>query len=338
MKVLFSAPAGVGHCLPLVPLAWAMRTAGHDVVLATTGRGAAGLDAVLSCGLPVVDVAPSADVDRVFGRFTSDPGFRATTRQARSPGDLAFAATVFAELAALMRDGLLAFAQTWGPDVVVHTPLDGAGPLVAAKLDVPAVQHGMSFAETTRTGFLIASAMGESWRPPVLSLDVTPPSLRLAEGLGRSMRYVPPSGGRMPVLDDRPRIALTFGTVLPSLPQLDFGDYEVVIAGTQTAAGARTLGWVPLGSLLARCSAVIHHGGAGTTLTALALGVPQLLLPQGADHFVNASAVVRSGAGVVGGDVSAVLEPQVREAAARVAQEIASLPPPSSFVSTVEEL
>ena len=32
----------------------------------------------------------------------------------------------------------------------------------------------------------------------------------------------------------------------------------------------------------------MHHGGSGTILGALAAGVPQLLLPKGADQFENA--------------------------------------------------
>lgn len=51
-------------------------------------------------------------------------------------------------------------------------------------------------------------------------------------------------------------------------------------------------------------SLVVHHGGSGTTLAAAAAGVPQLLLPQGADQFSNADALVRAGVGraLVGDD------------------------------------
>ena len=43
--------------------------------------------------------------------------------------------------------------------------------------------------------------------------------------------------------------------------------------------------------------AVVTHGGAGTTLGALAFGVPLLVLPQGADQYANAERVVAAGAG-----------------------------------------
>ena len=40
------------------------------------------------------------------------------------------------------------------------------------------------------------------------------------------------------------------------------------------------------------------HGGAGSTLGALAFGLPLLIVPQGADHFYNADRVVAAGAAV----------------------------------------
>ena len=40
------------------------------------------------------------------------------------------------------------------------------------------------------------------------------------------------------------------------------------------------------------------HGGAGSTLGALAFGRPLLLVPQGADQFHNAERVVAAGAAV----------------------------------------
>ena len=49
VRVLFSSTAGYGHVLPMLPLAWAFRDAGHDVLWATARRAthlvaAAGLD------------------------------------------------------------------------------------------------------------------------------------------------------------------------------------------------------------------------------------------------------------------------------------------------------
>jgi UDP:flavonoid glycosyltransferase YjiC (YdhE family) len=54
--------------------------------------------------------------------------------------------------------------------------------------------------------------------------------------------------------------------------------------------------WLPLSPLLPRCDAVLCHGGTGTTLAALAAGLPLVLVPQGADQFDNARACERAGA------------------------------------------
>ena len=54
--------------------------------------------------------------------------------------------------------------------------------------------------------------------------------------------------------------------------------------------------WLPLAPLLPRCAAVLCHAGTGTTLAALAAGLPLVLVPQGADQFDNAQACERAGA------------------------------------------
>jgi UDP:flavonoid glycosyltransferase YjiC (YdhE family) len=54
--------------------------------------------------------------------------------------------------------------------------------------------------------------------------------------------------------------------------------------------------WLPLSPLLPRCDTVVCHAGTGTTLAALAAGLPLVLVPQGADQFDNARACQRAGA------------------------------------------
>ena len=48
--------------------------------------------------------------------------------------------------------------------------------------------------------------------------------------------------------------------------------------------------YIPHTLLLPRCSLVVSHGGAGIMFGTLAHGLPQLILPQGADQFMNAAA------------------------------------------------
>lgn len=61
--------------------------------------------------------------------------------------------------------------------------------------------------------------------------------------------------------------------------------------------GIRRYAYVPLGKLLPRTAAIVHHGGIGTTAQALAAGVPQLIVALAHDQFDNASRVARLGVG-----------------------------------------
>jgi MGT family glycosyltransferase len=95
---------------------------------------------------------------------------------------------------------------------------------------------------------------------------------------------------------------------------------------------------------------IVHHGGTGTVLGALEVGLPQLLLPQGADQFVNAEMLTAAGAvraltndaqqpGAIEEAVRALLgDCPERQAAARLRDEIASMPEPADVVPALVEL
>ncbi len=59
----------------------------------------------------------------------------------------------------------------------------------------------------------------------------------------------------------------------------------------------RAFNYVPLSLIFPRISALIHHGGIGTTAQALAAGVPQLVVPLAHDQPDNAVRVRRLGVG-----------------------------------------
>lgn len=61
--------------------------------------------------------------------------------------------------------------------------------------------------------------------------------------------------------------------------------------------GVTHLDYVPLGALLPRAAALIHHGGVGTTAQGLAAGVPQLVMPMSHDQPDNAARLGRLGVG-----------------------------------------
>ena len=60
----------------------------------------------------------------------------------------------------------------------------------------------------------------------------------------------------------------------------------------------RALSYVSFSQLLPHCSAIVHHGGIGTTSQALAAGIPQLIRPLAFDQFDNANRVERLGRGL----------------------------------------
>lgn len=365
MRILFVTSPGIGHIFPSVPIAWALRSAGHDVLMATSGYH----DIAARAGLQVVDTAPAVDFGQVFQGFFAEHGQPNTTSEDH-------AAKLFATVSGKFVDHTVELAKYWRPDLVITTLMQGAGPLAAAVVGVPWVLHGISLAGSPETSKAIATEMaadyqrlGVDYEAPTAFLDVSPPSLRQRESAGWSMRYVPYNGGA--VLEpwlvrprERPRITVTLGSVLPLMGGVKSLETFVASAGAVDAEfvlaldgadvselgtlpeNVRLVDWIPLGSLLHVCDAVIHHGGAGTTFTALDAGLPQLVLPQMADQPLNAAAVARSGAGAVvqSGDLDAgrlsglLTDNGMISAAKRIAAEIAAQPTPMELVPKIVAL
>ena len=69
------------------------------------------------------------------------------------------------------------------------------------------------------------------------------------------------------------------------------------LGGTALPEGVIEIGAVSHPELFARCAAVVHHGGAGTTATATRSGAPQLVVPHLADQFYWARRVAELGLG-----------------------------------------
>ncbi|GAA1158057.1 UDP:flavonoid glycosyltransferase YjiC (YdhE family) [Kitasatospora gansuensis] len=368
MRVLFTAPASVGHIFPLVPAAQALRAAGHDVLFA----GQTPIEQLRSTGLPAVDVGDGTDVRAAFARVLPDVQFADDER----PDDetMALAARGFAEHGRVTIDGLLAVAARWRPDVLVHAPFQAAGPLVAAKLGIPAVVHNFGVSTGGMPG-LLAELLADEYRAHGLEglaestvLDVVPASLG-GDGGGWRVRYVPFNGGGTVPADltgrgGRRRIAVTLGTVVTEwegvghvkrlLEQaagldadvlLAVGDADLAPLG-ELPANVQPLPWVPLAQLLGACDAVVHHGGSGTMMTAAALGVPQLILPHGADHFINVAAAetygfaLRSTAEAVDADLldRLLTGEALRKSAGAMRAEIEAMPSPAELVANFESL
>jgi UDP:flavonoid glycosyltransferase YjiC (YdhE family) len=371
MRALFVSGGGIGHGFPLVPLAWAMRVAGHEVRFVTTGRA---LD-VEHAGLPVVDAAPGVDFTaRIRERIAQS---QETLQQTATMQNLCGAIPLLAQFSEVLVDGVVDAAMQWRPDLVVHTQADGAGLVAAGKLRVPLVDHGLGIVRGAGVHELLREHMADAFArhgvaelpQPIASIDVAPPSMLADESSGWPMRYVPYNGGC--VLPnwlhrpgDRRRIAVTLGTVAPMTEGLGPLRQILQVAGSVDAEfvlalgnvdtselgdlpdNAHVVGWVPLGELLRGCAALVHHGGEGTTMTALAAGVPQLILPSGRGRHIPAAAVQQCRAGLTShvqdldsAQLSRLLnDKKLAEAASRVREEIAALPTPADLVPRVVSL
>jgi UDP:flavonoid glycosyltransferase YjiC (YdhE family) len=369
MRVLFVSPPGICHFFPLVPLAWACRAAGHDVLYAFAEH----TEEAANAGFPVIDVAPGYSKIAVADANPEQMAKASTD----SLDDLNDFAPLLAEANRPMVDRLMAVADRWRPDLVVHEQVTTAGLLAAARAGVPAVQHNVAF---TRTNGVHASVVkylsdvtekyGITGSPePVRTVDAVPPSMLPGPPEGWPARFIPYNGGR--VLPDwlaeppaRPRVAVTVGTLAAEFT--GFGaldailrvatdlDAEFVLAlgdADETRYGdlpgnVRAAGWVPLNALLATSTAVVHHGGGSTTMTALESGVPQLIIPTLGDQPLNADAIRDRGVGLraTPDEVTASLirqlidDPALRTAAGEVRAEMRSLPAPASLVPRLEEL
>jgi UDP:flavonoid glycosyltransferase YjiC (YdhE family) len=107
----------------------------------------------------------------------------------------------------------------------------------------------------------------------------------------------------------------------------------------------RTVGFVPLDQLLTPATAVVCSGGAGTVLATLSRGLPMVIMPQGADQFINAGRAEASGAAAVvpapdqvGVALAKVLgENNFRDRAEVLAEEIADLEPAARVVARLAE-
>jgi UDP:flavonoid glycosyltransferase YjiC (YdhE family) len=291
---------------------------------------------------------------------------------------------MFVAPAEAMIDDLLDFARHWRPDLVVYEPTSFAGPLAAARLGIPGVRHlwGMDYTLESTGLHAVALApvmdrlgLAEIASVGAVTVDNCPGSLQVPGDHPRlPVRFVPYNGpGTAPgwLLDPpaRPRVCVTLGTtnsrLMPNLVQtrpvleaLSRAGLEVVAAlSTRDAArlgpppaGVRVAQSLPLHLLLPSCDLILHQGGMGTSMTALAHGVPQLIMPVlpdqtwGARHFVAAGVATQvplweASEKVLTDRASQMVgTPGYRAAAAALQAEIAAQPPPSAVVARLERL
>jgi hypothetical protein len=369
--------------LPMVSISWALRAAGHEVLLAMAGRDAQHVPMLAASGLHVVETQPYESFVRLMDAARDNMDVKAVQKMIReaSRGDdseqlISFGVRLFAPQSDVVADNVVAIADEWRPDLVVHSPMEGAGPLAAAKLGVPAVEQAFGLNSAENRYMRLAEALTDTYRrhgvdgPPARHalLNVAPPSMGTPDP-GWAMRYVPfNGGGQLPDwllrTPERPRVIVTLGTVIPGFVGLGPLQWLADVAGGLDAEfvvtlddaeelgtlpdNVRAVSYTPLTALLATSAAIVHHGGSGSTMTSLAMGVPQLVVPQGADQYANSREVAKRGVGFevdtevssVGADdlVRLLTDASLATAAAEVKAEIAAQPAPAELVSRLVEL
>ncbi|GAB2838234.1 glycosyltransferase [Lentzea nigeriaca] len=367
MRILFSCRPAYGHLFPLIPLARAAKSAGHDVVFAT-GRGF--VDQVRDLGFPVHPAGMSVG--------------EAETEARRRHGDaeiVTLMITMFADVLprATVAD-LARLLPLLEPDLVVYEMSDVGAAKAARDAGIPFVSHVIGRSMPAAIAELAAPEMEWLWdgavpANPMLgdtAIDLWPDTVRDPEvarvPVVLRQRPVPfDLDVPMPALGSgKPLVYLTLGTVqfgatgvlraaIDGLARLPVDVLVALGPGDPAQLGevpesVHVTGFVPQAKVLERASLVVHHGGTGTVLGTLAAGLPQLVLPQGADQFVNADVLAEKGAGrkLVGEEITAdavagaaghlLDDPAARNVAAKVAEEIAGLPEPAAVVEQLEKL
>ncbi|MBK1787979.1 activator-dependent family glycosyltransferase [Prauserella cavernicola] len=360
MRVLFVPYPARTHLYHQVPLAWALRIAGHEVRFAVQPDL---VHDVMAAGLPALTVGEEMRWGEVLDNLPSeDPGRTGLDLSDYRPGENSFeflhtrftvmATFPFHELCVRpVVDDLVHAARAWQPDLVVWDETMFAAPIAARACGAAHARllTGLDLLGAMRSDYLrlLVRRHPSARQDPVrewlgwnlarfgcdfdedvvvgqFTLNPYPASLQYPLPNQVSFRYVPYHGGSEAVPEFDPpasgaRVCLTFGLsfrdatefeaegVTDLLDAVGGVDAEVVatvqthrlVAGYRIPGNVRVVDFVPLEAVLPTCSAIVHHGGAGTGLSASLHAVPQLLVPDGSwDTVPRAVRLDRLGAGV----------------------------------------
>ena len=376
VRIAFAALPAYGHVLPLVPLAEACRAAGADVRMASGGPLSErigipwqpgirdgvtldGLTATVMATYPEVRADVSARWPIAFFGWANAaaviPVLRDTWREWR-PDLVVYESTNAGAGVVADELGIRHISFTlgnWSPSIaalarVARHALDPQPPRapwewVAAELE----EHP----ETLDIECI--DSFPHRWRnreAPVArsSNDLRPEAPRIA---------TPDASDLPPLGRDRPLVYVTLGTVASRRTEVLRAAIEGaasldvdVVAATGPGTDPDDIGsvpsnvavraWVDQEAVLARAAIAVHHGGAGTLCACGAAAVPQVILPQMADQFLNAASIDEHGVGAsLVGDaatpsaiaeaIAALLDdPATRRDANALRDEIAGMPSP----------
>jgi UDP:flavonoid glycosyltransferase YjiC (YdhE family) len=374
----------------MVPVARACAAAGHEVAVAAPASFADQVRRRGLSHLPFPD-APADRLGSVFGRVSQmsrEEANRVVVSEVFGRLDAQAALPTLMKLIRQMhpdivvRDpcelgSLVAAVRAGIPQVQVAIGVDQLIVAVAGWLDEPVreleVVAGLS---PTRGADLILGTPTFTSVPSVLDAASDADGAAVQGGRRfwrfRSDRHI--DGPALPASwgnSSAPLMYVSFGSVAGSLDK--FGALYPAVLDSLAALPVRVLmttgadfdptqlrpwpdnawvtQWWPQEAAMTEAALVVGHGGFGTTITALAAGVPQIVMPLFAsDQFLNAQRVAAVGAGIqLPGDLEAVKDvPEAvrklldqthfAEGARSVAAEIAALPEVGRSVGVLQDL
>jgi UDP:flavonoid glycosyltransferase YjiC (YdhE family) len=380
LRLLFSTRPSYGHVYPLMPLAFAARDAGHDIVFAT-GKDFASRLRALGFETYQAGISIQQAEQELLSARSGPPSDE-------SQPDFDLLRELFlGSLARRTAGDLLPLLDRLAPDLVIYEQADFGAAVAAALVEVPAICHSLMRAISGMRQIFAGPRLDALWAHhgrvaaplDVFSgdayLDICPPSLQEPstsdDPFRIPMRPVPWSDptSAMPAwvrTRSRPLVYLTLGTVLfrsgnglraaaEGLSTLGvdvliaLGPHDLSLLGP-VPAGIHVERFVHQADVLQHVDLIAHHGGSGTMLGALSKGLPQLILPQGANQFINADMVVSAGLGlslepdrvnadsVVEAARLLLTDNSYRNAAQSICREIAAMPHPTDVLSILVRL
>jgi UDP:flavonoid glycosyltransferase YjiC (YdhE family) len=377
MRILMSTHRPAGHVGPMIPFAHALQRAGHEVMVAIPRTGSP-LVARARLDHELLDEPPEALEAPLWAEVKAVAPERATE---------IVVVDLFGRLrGGAMLGGLLELVEGWGPDVVVHEILEIAAVAAAERYGVPHARVGIGLVmdehwglelmnrplDELRAGIGIRRDPGGARLADSPYLTLAPPSLELPSPRPRRAQRFRATGRIRPLPEwwdgaEEPLVYVSYGTAVPELETfralcratidalaelpvrvlLTVGHLHDPADFGPLPASVHVERWVPQTDVMPHAAAMVGHGGSGSTLMAMAAGVPLAVVPFFADQGANAERVAQLGAGIalepdvagLAGAVEALLQdPIYRRRAGLIAAEVAALPPVDEAVPLLEEI
>ncbi|MEV0529968.1 nucleotide disphospho-sugar-binding domain-containing protein [Streptomyces sp. NPDC050439] len=328
MRVMMMSTPVPTHFAPLVPLAWALRAGGAEVLVTAQPDV---MPMIRSAGLVGAPVGEMLDGDKHLIAFLPE-GKRPLESFTRfAPEEMGFYGRVWMDQARSNVHEYLQLAREFRPDLIIADQVEYSSLLIGGVLGIPVVHHrwgvdpisDLALREARVELADVAEELGLDELPmPTQTLDPCPPSLQLdSTSVGAPIRHVPFNGfGEPPAWRKKPRarrVVVTLGTrtmQLNGVPHVrrvlqataSVPDVEVIATvgpdywdalGPMPSA-VRLVPPTPLHLFIDSCDAMVHHSGSSTMLTAATVGLPQLTLPQWSDQFALGEQLEAVGAGI----------------------------------------